>query len=319
MVPPVSNCVPPPGQVIGCDVGKTEIVVFNQSTGQHRTLPNDPKALAEFAASLPADCLVVCEATGGYEAALLLALYAASRAVHRADARKVKAFIRSFGTLGKTDHLDAEALARYGLERHAELARWQPPAQAQSRLQALVLLRRDLVADLTAWNNRSKAPQAAYAEATHTTMVAVLTAEIDKINNRIKAVIDEDDGLKQSDKTLREVSGIGPTVSAGLIALMPELGRLDRREVASLAGVAPHPRQSGQSNAYRSTRGGRPEVRRLLFMAALAASRSKSNLAKFYKKLIENGKKPIVALTAMMRKIIVIANAKIRDQQLKVS
>lgn len=315
----MSQPVSPPVHCVGCDVGKAEIVVFDQSTGKTTTLANQPAALADFAASLDPNCLVVCEATGGYEAALLSALSAAGRAAHRADARKVKAYIRSFGTLGKTDRLDAQALARYGAERHQGLARWNPPEAAQSRLQALVLLRRDLVADRTAWNNRRKAPSAHHAQDVHALMIATLDAQIGAVEGQIKATIDTCSPLKQNEKTLRRIAGVGPAVSGGLIALMPELGTLDRREVASLAGVAPHPQQSGQSNGYRATKGGRPEVRRLLFMAALAASRSKSELAEFYKRLVANGKKPIVALTALMRKIIVIANAKIRDQRLQLS
>ena len=308
-----------PVHFVGCDVGKAEIVVFDQSTGKTTTLANQPDILAGFADSLDETSLVVCEATGGYEAALLSALVTAGRAVHRADARKVKAFIRSFGTLGKTDRLDAQALARYGCERHQDLTRWTPPAVAQSRLQALVLLRRDLVADHTAWNNRSQAPNAEHAQHVHAAMIAALQTQIQTVDQQIKAVINASSTLKTLEKTLRLVAGIGPAMSAGLIALMPELGTLNRREVASLAGLAPHPQQSGQSHGYRSTRGGRPEVRRLLFMAAMAASRSKSELAAFYKRLVANGKKPIVALTALMRKIIVIANAKIRDQRTQLS
>lgn len=149
-----------PTAFIGCDVGKADIVVFDSRTGQTHTWPNQPDALARSVAMLDATCLVVCEATGGYEAALLQAVGQAGHAAHRADARKVKAFIRSFGTLGKTDAIDARALARYGQERHAQLPRWQPSDIQRSRLHALVLARRDMIADRTAWNNRCAAPGA---------------------------------------------------------------------------------------------------------------------------------------------------------------
>ncbi len=151
---------PAPARFIGCDVGKAGIVVFDSRDGRIRTIPNQPDDLAAFATGLDHTCLAVCEATGGHEAALLSALMQAGRAAHRADARKVKAFIRSFGTLGKTDAIDARALARSGQERHPRLARWQPPNQERDRLQTLVLTRRDLVDQRVACKNRLSSPGA---------------------------------------------------------------------------------------------------------------------------------------------------------------
>ena len=109
------------------------------------------------------------------------------------------------------------------------------------------------------------------------------------------------------------MAGVGAATAAALLALMPELGQLDRRQVAALAGLAPHPRQSGATEAYRRTRGGRPEVKRVLFMAALSAARYNETLRIVYQRLLANGKCKLVALTAIMRKLIVIANAKLRD------
>src|ERR1700689_2807687 len=145
---------------IGCDVGKTVTVVFDPASGATRAIANEPQALSDFAASLNPTCFVVCEATGGYERDLLAALIAAGVPAHRADARKVKAFIRSFGTLGKSDAIDATALARYGLDRHAELPMWSAREPERERLQALVLARRDLIKDRLAYANRRAAPAA---------------------------------------------------------------------------------------------------------------------------------------------------------------
>jgi hypothetical protein len=147
-----------PSRFIGCDVGKTAIVVFDTASGATRAIANEPQALSDFAASLEATCFVVCEATGGYERDLLAALIAAGVPACRADARKVKAFIRSFGTLGKSDAVDATALARYGLDRYAELPLWSAREPKRERLQALVLVRRDLVKDRLAYANRRTAP-----------------------------------------------------------------------------------------------------------------------------------------------------------------
>lgn len=159
----MSDC-PTPSYFIGCDVGKASIVVFDSRDGRTRTVPNQGDALAAFAESLDDTGLVICEATGGHEDLLLKAMIQTGRPAHRADARKVKAFIRSFGILGKTDAIDAKVLARYGEERHAGLARWQAPDQHRDRLQALVLARRDMVAQRLACTNRLKAPGAAPVE-----------------------------------------------------------------------------------------------------------------------------------------------------------
>lgn len=302
-----------PTRFIGCDVGKAAIAVFDSRDGATRTIPNRPDRLAAFAATLDAACLVVCEATGGHEDALLAAMVAAGRLAHRADARKVKSFIRSFGVLGKTDAIDARALARYGEERHRGLSRWQAPDPAQERLQALVLTRSDLVVQRVACANRLGAPGAEPVRPYLATLLECLDAQIKAIDAAVQALVQAQDELRRADKVLRGIGGVGPKTATALLALMPELGRIGRRQAAALAGLAPHPNQSGATDAYRRTRGGRPEIKRVLFMAALSAARRDPNLSACYKRLLANGKKPIVALTAIMRKIIVIANARLRD------
>ncbi|MDT0635838.1 transposase [Spectribacter hydrogenoxidans] len=264
-------------RVFGCDVGQDTLVVFDSQTGQHTELANQPAALAAFVTTLGPDSLVVCEATGGHEAALLAATVEAGVPAHRADARKVKAFIRSLGRLAKTDRIDAQGLARYGRERADQLVRWQPPDADRQALQSLVRLRRELVAQRTAHQQRLKAP-----------------------------------ALRQRYDIIQAIPGCGPVAATALVALLPELGQANRRGIAALA---PHPRQSGKTNGYRRVRGGRPEVRQALFMVALAASRHHPTLQAFYNRLVANGKKKIVAITAVMRKLITIINARIRDAE----
>lgn len=304
-----------PEYYVGCDVGKAEIVVYSSRDQTTTNLTNDPANLARFASSLDPDCLVICEATGGYETVLLEALVTAQRPVHRADARKVKAFIRSLGTLAKTDAIDARALARYGQERHDRLKCWVPGDTDQVRLHALVMARRDIVADKTAWGNRQKAPGAKAAYAMIAPILKALDDQLAAINTAIADLI-QSGKLAAKANILQAIPGIGAVTAHSLVALMPELGTLDRKQAASLAGLAPHPKQSGQSNAYRRVRGGRPILRQALFMAAMCATKHNPTLKIFYQRLIANGKKPIVALTATMRKLITIANAKIRDAQL---
>ena len=299
-----------PSRFIGCDVGKAVIVVFDAMSGRSHSIANAPQALSDFAAGLEATCFVVCEATGGYENALLAALVAAGVPAHRADARKVKAFIRSFGTLGKTDAIDAKALARYGKDRCAELARWQ--ARERLRLQALVLARRDMVRDRLAYANRRAAPGAEPAHAYLDAIVESFDGQIKALDADINALTAQCQPIAHAVKTLVAIKGVGAKTAAALIALMPELGSLPRRQAAALAGLAPHPKQSGETEAYRRTRGGRPEVKRVLFMAALSARKHNPNLKAFYERLVQAGKKSLVAITAIMRKLVVIANAKLR-------
>jgi transposase len=311
--PPAAPPLSPPSRFLGCDVGKASIVIFDSRDASTHTLANRPDTLATFAASLDATCLVVCEATGGYEDALLAALLTAGCPAHRADARKVKAFIRSFGTLAKSDSLDARALATYAQERHARLTRWQAPDPNRERLQTLVLTRADLVAQRIACTNRLAAPGAEPVRACLEAVRACLDAQIQALDSAIAGLVRAAAELVQAERVLRTIPGIGATTAAALLGLMPELGRIDRRQAAALAGVAPHPNQSGANDAYRRTRGGRPEVKRTLFMAALAASRHNPTLKRAYQHLCAAGKKPIVAITALMRRLIVIANARLRD------
>lgn len=298
---------------IGCDVGKAGIVVHDEASQRSWEISNDPASLDIFAATLDPTCLVICEATGGFEAALLAALIARHIPAHRADARRVKAFIRSHGVMGKTDLIDARWLARYGQERHGTLPRWQTPDKARVRLQALVLARHDLVVARGAFINRSQAPTC--VTDVHADLAAAIERGIARLDAEIADIVADGSPLGEDVKTLRQIKGFGKTNAPAVLALMPELGSLDRRKVAALAGVAPHPRQSGAKDAYRATRGGRPAVKKALFMAALVAARHDTSLKAFYNRLIANGKKPIAAITAVMRKLIVIANAKIRDQR----
>lgn len=303
----------PPTRFVGCDVGKRTLVVFDSHDQATRELANEPEALAAWAAELDETCLVICEATGGYEAMVLDTLVTAGRPVHRADARKVKAFIRSLGTLGKTDAIDARALARYGEERHDRLLRWQPPQHHHEQLHRMVMLRRDLVAQRVAFSNRLAAPGAETVSDRLRRIRDSFEEEIAGLDDDIKALVAATEPLARTTKVLQSISGIGPTTAVTLAALMPELGFIERRKATALAGLAPHPRDSGKTNGHRRTRGGRPQIKQTLFLAALAAIRHNHTLKAFYQHLRAEGKKPMVAITAVMRKMIVIANAKLRD------
>jgi transposase len=301
-------------RILGCDVGKNEIVVYDEACKRLIRLPNQVDALEAFAASLDPDCFVVCEATGGYELALLSALLCAGVPAHRADARKVKAFIRSFGTLGKTDAIDARALARYAQERRRDLPLWRARDEERVNLQTFVLARRDLVADRLAYANRRDAPTAGPLSVHYDSLLREFDTRIQALDAEIKALIEGCEPIAHTVKALLAIPGIGLKTAAALVGLLPELGSASPKRIASLAGLAPHPNQSGAADRHRSVRGGRPEVKRTLFMAALTARKHNPHLKIFYERLVANGKKPIVAVTAVMRKLLTFANAVIRDR-----
>ena len=302
-----------PSRVIGCDVGKSTLTVFDTATGRTTELANTAEAVLAFAQGLPKDSLVICEATGGYEAALLLATAAAGVPAHRADARKVKAFIRSLGTLGKTDAIDARGLARYGQERHAELPRWQPAGATGEEIRTLIRLRTQLVKQRTALTNQLKAPGGKVAKRHLKALHNAACRQIVAIEDDIHALIKHDPATAEIIAIIEQIPGCGRVTAVTVAALMPEIGTLTGRQAASLAGLAPHPHQSGQRDGYRRTRGGRPEIKRALFMAAMAARNHNPALKAVYDRLVQNGKKPLVALTALMRKLITIINARVRD------
>jgi transposase len=308
-----------PSHVVGIDVSKDTLVVFHQTHQTLRNIGNDRDAVTKLVTSFDLGTLVVCEPTGGHEALLVSALLARGIACHRADTLKVQAFIKSFGQLAKTDAIDARALAQYGTERWKQLSLFQARDEAQAELARLVARRQDLMAFKIAETNRAKAPGSKMLAGSFKAIITCVQKQIDKIDERIEELIASSQDLLQRKQIYCSLPGVGKRTAVALLATMPELGTLTRRQAASLAGLAPHPRDSGTLKGYRKMRGGRPEVRTSVFMAALAASRAKGPLRAFYQRLIENGKKPIVALSALMRKIIVILNAKIRDEVAQLS
>lgn len=160
---------------------------------------------------------------------------------------------------------------------------------------------------------RQEAPENYHIKESCQKTIEFFDSQINELNNTIQKIIDESRELQQRQKILKTIPGIGPKLSKDFLCLMPELGCLSRRKVASLAGVAPHPKESGKTIGYRRITGGRSNVRSKLFTAAMSAARSKSVLGAFYSKLVESGKKKIVAITALMRKIIVIANTRLKE------
>lgn len=304
---------------LGCDVGKHSVAFHDNRTGKDIAIPNTPRDLARHLRAYGPDTLAVCEPTGGYEAVLLDVLSAKKIPAHRVDAARTKAFIRSLGRLAKTDALDARGLARYGQDRQAELALWTKPSRHLAELQALVQRRADLVAMRTAEKNRAQAPgQAARLVARSCKQtIALFDKQIDELDQAIEACVQADRELKRTVDVLTGMPGIGKRTARAFCAYMPELGTIGGKQAAALAGLAPHPNESGAHKGYRRMRGGRAQLRAALFLPALTAARRPGPLRDFHQSLVARGKKPIVAIGAVMRKLVVIANAKVRDHKLQ--
>jgi transposase len=302
---------------LGIDIGKSEVFVGKYDSKTVLPFSNSKdgikKFLRTFKAELP-HAFVVLETTGGYEDLFLKALLDEGIAVHRANTRHVKSFIRSWGKLAKSDALDAQALALYGYERHKVLHLFQKPHPEFVKLAALAQRKQDLTQMLVQEKNRLKSPQNdPLITQSCTSMIQALKDQIASIVHMMEELIRNHPMLHKQKEILKTIPGIGPMVSSLLLAFLPELGQLNRRQIASLCGLAPHPYESGQKIGYRRTKGGRQHVRSVLFIAAMAARNSNSPLKAFYEKLIARGKKKMVALTALMRKIVTIANAKVKE------
>ena len=284
-----------------------------------RRFDNNEAGIAGFVsyANDFAQVFVTLEATGGYEMALLRAILAAGLALHRGTPLQVKNFIRSLGRHGKTDGIDAGSLALYGQQRHASLKLFELPPSGQQAMNELLMRRADLVQFRAAELARSKHPRyldaVPHIMASVTGLIAALDLQIEAIEAQLQALLNATPTLQERVETMLEVKGVGMKTALVLLTFMPELGTLDRRRAASLAGCAPHPRDSGKRHGHRSVFGGRGTVKRALFMAAMSARRHHPGLRKTFEDMIARGKKPMVAMVALMRKIIVILNAKLRD------
>lgn len=302
---------------LGADVAKDTITFMDLLTGVTQTVENRYEVLVAHLEAYRERTLAVCEATGGYEDVFLRACLAVGLPVHRADGAKVAHFARSL-TCAKTDRIDARALAIYGRDRDEDLARWVAPTPHREELTRLVSRRQQLVRIRQGERTRRVGPRGAggagdLVDESFEALAATLAAQIEAIDARMAHIIASTPALKEPVRILRTLPGLGDVSAPTLLVLMRELGHLTRREVTSLAGCAPHPKQSGKTDGRRRTGIGRRQTKALLFMAAMVAVRGDNPLAAFYKRLLENGKSKRCALTAVARKIIVIANARLAE------
>jgi len=298
--------------VLGIDVAKATCTIHDLASRATFTCANTKTALRKALRPFRNHTLAVCETTGGYERCVLDVLYALGVPACRADASRIKAFIKSHGGRAKTDPIDARWIARYGAERSESLPRWTPQPKAVEALAAAAQLRADFVDQRAAAKNRLKAPTAKPVRAFIALQIRQLDRLIAALDRRIDALFAAAPDLNQRRQRLQAITAFGPVVATTLIALVPELGSLSRRGSASLTGLAPHPRDSGQTRKPGRISGGRARIKPLMFMAAMVAARRHSRLSAFYQRLIQAGKPKRLALAAVARKLVVIANAALK-------
>ena len=297
---------------IGIDVAKAQLEFACLPSGQTGHVPNDQVGIAELTARCQGlgPTLIVCEATGGYEAALVAALATVGLPVVIANPRQVRDFAKATGQLAKTDAIDAHVLALF-----AERVRPEPrplPEEALLALEELLTRRRQLVEMLTAERNRLLLARGPVRRDLQQ-HIRFLERRLREVDDDLHTAVKASPVWRVKDDLLQSVPGVGRVVSLTLLAQLPELGRLSHKEIAALVGVAPLNRDSGTLRGKRLVYGGRAPVRAVLYMAALVASRRNPVIRAFYARLRSAGKPAKVALTACMRKLLTILNAMARD------
>jgi transposase len=298
---------------VGIDVSKDSLDIFiDSSTAEYRIAneADDIAALVERLKAVAPDYIVV-EAWGGFESRVVTALATSGLAVCRVSPQRVRSFARAVGELAKTDRLDARLLARYGRD-------CRPPVSCLSdaetaELEALLQRRRQLIEIHVAEKNRLEtAPRVVARQLReHLRWLEKRIADSDK---ELRQRLTRTAVWREQDELVQSVPGVGPVMSLTLLASLPELGSLNRKQIAALVGVAPFARDSGRRRGKRHTAGGRRAVRTVLYMATLSAVRFNPMLKRFYERLKSAGKVSKVALTACSRKLLTILNAMVRDK-----
>ncbi len=299
---------------VGIDVSKHSLDVAVRPNDDFWSVKNSAKGITTLVARLSQlkPTLVVLESTGGYEKQAVKALVAARIPVAVANPRRVRDFARSTGQLAKTDKLDAQVLAKF-----ADRVRPNPvhlSTEAEERLQGLLRRRQQLLDMRVAERNRLESIHPDLAEQVQR-HIEWLEEEIRRLEEQMEELIEQESSLKQKAEIIRSVPGVGPVMTYTLLSEMPELGLLDRKQIAALAGVAPLNRDSGKRSRKRHIRGGRPVVRHVLYMATLSAIQHNPVIQRVYHRLKEAGKERLVAVVACMRKLLVILNAMVRSMQ----
>jgi transposase len=299
---------------VGIDVSKDTLDVAVLGKRSIEQFANTKKGIAKLVRRMHQlnPKLIVVEATGGYEQALVLALFAADLPVALVSPQRVRQYAKAKGLLAKTDRLDAHILADFG--KHIQPRLFVAKSEERKRLSGLVARRNQLNTMLQAEKHRLRTSSVEVKNSLKRVM-ACLKTEMQELDAQILEFMKTHEDFGEQEKLLRTAKSIGAVTAATLLADLPELGQLDRKQVAALVGVAPMNKDSGKKCGYRKTQGGRPEVRRTLYMSTLSGIQHNPVLKSQYERLVKRGKQKKVAITACMRKMLTILNAMMRDQQ----
>jgi len=296
---------------IGIDVAKTRLDVAIRPTDRQWQVAYSEKGIQELVEQITElkPTLVLLEASGGLELPMVAALAVSNLPVVVVNPRQVRDFARATGKLAKTDALDAQVLAHFA-EAIRPLPRSLPDTETQS-LTALVTRRNQVMGMLVAEKNRLRTSRPPVSQRIQL-HIDWLEQELDEIDRGLKEMLRNSPVWREKENLLRTVPGVGPQLAVSILAYLPELGTLNRKRIAALVGVAPFNRDSGTLRGKRAVWGGRSRIRAALYMAALVASRHNPVISAFYQRLLAAGKAKKVALTACMRKLLVILNAMLK-------
>jgi transposase len=302
------------GRYVGIDVAKDKLDIAVLGEKPEKQLDNTAEGITELVQQMRAlqPELIVVEATGGYQRCVVEALFQAGLAVAVVNPARVRQFARACGLLAKTDKLDALVLAEFG--QRVGPRRYEAKSEAGKQLSALLVRRRQLDETLKAEQNRLRTlPQSLKSSAER--IIACLKDEKKLLDAQLQQFMAEQEDWQKQTEILGSAPGVGKVTTATLLAELPELGKLDRKKIAALVGVAPMNFDSGKKRGYRKTKGGRGDVRSVLYMSTLVATRYNPVIQTQYQQLLKRGKLKKVALMACMRKFLTILNAMMRDRQ----
>lgn len=300
---------------VGIDVSKGSLDWHLLPKGVSGKVSNDAKGRQQLLARLPeaGTCLVLMEATGGYERKLVAELLDAGHQVVVVNPSQARHFAKSQGTRAKTDRIDAQLLARFAKSRD-DHRRVTKKTEKQIEIEEIVRRRRDLIEFRTAESNRLEQLESRNVRKSVQQSINHLNKEIGRLDKLLLERVQSDDTWNDKAKLLQEVPGIGKITATTLIAELPELGTVSRQQIAGLVGVAPYPDDSGNREGVRFIQGGRADVRSALYMAVLSAFQFNPVIKRFAERLAKKGKKPKVILVACMRKLLVILNTMLKNK-----
>ncbi len=299
---------------LGIDVSKDKLDIYNSQTDTYHTIKNTKKDIEAFVAELKSNdnLLIVIDLTGGYEQKAVDVFYQKAFCVHRADGRRVKYFLRGFNQKAKTDKLDAYGLALYGQKMQETLNLYEP---IDTELYTYYARFNDLRQIHQQEKNRLQAPKnPTWMKQQIKELLQYLEKQMKLLETQIIETIQMRKETRQVYDTIIKYKGVGVKTAIMIVCCLPELGKLNRRQIAALAGVAPYAKDSGKSSGYRFIKYGRPEIKTALFLCALSAKRYNPCIRQFFERLTEqSGKKKMVAMMACARKIIITLNALVKD------